>query len=214
MVAAEELRVPQQARAVRTRAALVSAAQKELSAHGYGRATAKTIAKRAGVSVGTFYQYFKDKDAVLRELGRERFERISAHAVAMLTPEAAPQSVPLQQQVRARMRAIVEAVAEYHREDPGLHEVLHQRRGLDPELAAMTNRAEHLLLTRIAAQLASWGHPGDTEATAFVLFGMVEGSVHAHVLGHALVDDDRFFTALVDALVRVATPPPTTDSPR
>ena len=210
------VRVPTQARAVRTRAKLVAAAQGELSERGYAGATAKSIAKRAGCSVGTFYQYFTDKDAVLRELGRERFETISQLALEMLGPQA-DDGAPLAVRVRRQMRAVVEAVATYHREDPGLHDVLTQRRSLDPELEAMTHAGEQALVTQIARLLSGWGFAGDAEATAFVLFGMVEGSVHAHVLGHAMVDDDRFFTALVDALVRVAMPPrltPLTEEPR
>ena len=67
MPAADEIRVPTQARAQRTRAALVAAAQNEFSEHGYAKTTAKRIAKAAGVSTGSFYQYFTDKDAVVRE---------------------------------------------------------------------------------------------------------------------------------------------------
>ena len=57
----EDLRTPTQARAHKTRAALVEAAQAEFAESGYAGTTAKSIAKRAGVSTGSFYQYFTDK---------------------------------------------------------------------------------------------------------------------------------------------------------
>ena len=38
---------------------------------------------------------------------------------------------------------------------------------------------------------------------ALVLFGMVDGSVEAHI-DSPTVSDERFITALVDALIRVA----------
>ncbi len=191
---------------MRTRAALVDAAQREFSRCGYAATTARTIAKTAGVSTGSFYQYFVDKDAVLRELGRERFEGIARRVLGALTPPETHLAdvAPDEDRVRAQLREVIVAVVEYHQEDPGLHAVLTERRPHDPELDAVTTTGEKLLVHKVAELLASWGHRGDAEATAFVIFGMVEGSVHAHVLGHSMVSDERFFAALVDAVTRVA----------
>jgi AcrR family transcriptional regulator len=200
------VRVPTQERAVRTRAALVEAAQHEFSRHGYAATTARSIAKAANVSTGSFYQYFVDKDAVLRELGRSRFEDVARRVLAYLDVEGRRPDDPAvaADVVRDRLRGVVDAVADYHREDPGLHEVLTERRHHDPELERLTSAAEAILIAKIAELLRWWGHVGDVEATAFVVFGMVEGTVHAHVLGHAVVDDERCFAALVEALSRVA----------
>jgi AcrR family transcriptional regulator len=199
------VRVPTQERAVRTRAALVEAAQQEFSQHGYAATTARSIAKAANVSTGSFYQYFVDKDAVLRELGRVRFEGIAQRVLAFLTlEEDRPEDILIAAEVvHERLRGVVEAVADYHREDPGLHEVLTERRHHDAELGGLTSAGEALLVAKIAQLLHWWGHEGDAEATAFVIFGMVEGTVHAHVLGHAVVDDERCSAALVEALARV-----------
>lgn len=199
----ELTREPKQERARRTREALLRAAQLELSTRGYQGATAKSIAEAAGVATGSFYQYFADKDAVLRELAEVRFARIAELSLAALEVD---EGTPTEPSVEAamRMRRVVELVVAYHREDPGLHGVLAERRHHDRELDTMTSRAERALLSRIVALLARWNHPGDHEAVAFVLFQLVEGAVHAHCLGHATVDDERFTRALVDALVRIA----------
>ncbi|MCB9616985.1 MAG: TetR/AcrR family transcriptional regulator [Sandaracinus sp.] len=199
----EVQREPKQDRARRTREGLLSAAQRELSSKGYAGATAKSIAEAAGVATGSFYQYFADKDAVLRELAEERFTRIADLSLAALELDGPAPADP-REEARTRMRRVVELVVAYHREDPGLHGVLAERRHHDTTLDAMTSAAERALLGRIVALLERWRHPGDHEATAFVLFQLVEGAVHAHCLGHPLVDDERFFRALVDAMVRVA----------
>ena len=198
------VRAPRQERAIRTRAKLLEAAQRELSEKGYAGATARSIAKRAGVATGSFYQYFQDKDAVLRELGAARFGSISQLALRLLDDDAPVSDA--RTEAETRMRAVIEAVMAYHREDPGLHAVLTERRPHDPELDRATSEGEHALLRGVALMLARWGHPGDHEATAFVLFGMVEGAIHAHCLGHALVSDERFIDTLLDALVRIALP--------
>lgn len=211
----QAVRVPRQERAKRTRAALVAAAQREFSERGYSAATARSIAERAGVATGSFYQYFTDKDALLRELGVGHMRRIAEQAVGVLdvtTPDAAGAG-SVESEARERMRAVVRAVTDYHREDPGLHAVLTERRHADPELDRLTSEAEAQLVRSIAGLLERWEVSGDVEATAFVLFGTVEGAVHAHVLGQPMVSDERFFDALVEVLVRSALPSGERSSP-
>jgi AcrR family transcriptional regulator len=198
---ASKIRVPSQDRAVRTRAVLVEAAEREFSAHGYAATTAKSIAARAKTATGSFYQYFTSKDQVLLEIAATRQTRVTDRALELLegTPATAGDAL-------ARLRSVVELVIEYHADDPGLHAVLTERRHADRDLDELVSRGEQQLVERIAALLARWGHPGDRLATAFVLFGTLEGAVHAHVLGHRVVDDARFIDALVESLVRIALP--------
>lgn len=202
----EPARVPSQDRAIRTRAALVDAAKSEFSERGYASATAKSIAERAGVSTGSFYQYFRDKDQVLYELASERYERVSGlMATRVASGGTEPRaSASLDAELRGHVNELVAIVIAFHREDPGLHAVLTERRHADPELDKMTSDAEASLVTRIAAMLRMLGRgDGDVEALAFVLFGMVEGAVHSHVLGKPLVSDKRLIDALVRSLVRL-----------
>ena len=84
--------------------------------------------------------------------------------------------------------------------------MLTERRHVDSELDAITTAFEQGLVRRTATLLESWEHPGDCLATAFVLFSMVEGAVHGHVLGQPMVDDDRLVHSLLEALLRVALP--------
>lgn len=208
------VRVPTQARAQRTRAALLEAARAEFGARGWEGATARSIAERAGVATGSFYQYFADKDAALRELVAARLAGLGARVLDALEAPS-PGGAVTEADVRRRMRAVVDAVTHLHRDDPGLHAVLTERRHADAALEAAVHAAEGAVVDRIAALLARWGHPGDSAALAFVLFGMVEGAVHAHVLGGARVSDARFVAALVEALVRLAMPtaPPARTAP-
>ena len=199
-----KVRTPTQPRAQRTRVALLRAGEREFSANGYAATTSKSIARRAGVATGTFYSYFTDKDALLRELAFERQLNIADFALGALN-----ENVPLERAVvvaRARLTTVVAGVVAYHRADPGLHAVLTERRHVDKALDEITTENERRLVDAVALLLAHWGHRGDCEATAFVVFGMVEGAVHAHVLGRPLVSDERFHAALVEATLRVTLP--------
>lgn len=199
-----EVRVPKQRRALRTRAAILDAARAEFSQRGYAGATSKTIALAAGVSVGSLYQYFSDKDQLLAEIAQSRGEEISAQTLGALGPVSGRPSSD--QQLRERLGDVLDVVLRQHRDDPGLHGVLTERRHADEQLDAITTGFERSLIEAAAALLKSWGHCGDALADAFVLFSMIEGAVHAHVLGGAVVSDERLKAALLDALVRVLSP--------
>jgi AcrR family transcriptional regulator len=198
------VRKPRQKRAIRTRAALLAAAEKTFSSKGYAATTTAAIAQAAGVATGTFYQYFADKDALLREIASERSLFVADRTLDPLETDL--RAGGLAALVERHMRTLVGLVMKHHRDDPGLHAVLTERRHCDEALDALTSEAERSILLRVAGLLERWNHPGDQVATAFVLFGMVEGSVHTHVLGTSVVDDDRFVDALVDAMLRVALP--------
>lgn len=58
---------PQQRRAIETREKLISAAVELFNEKGFYDTTTKDISKKAGVSVGIFYNYFKDKSRIYYE---------------------------------------------------------------------------------------------------------------------------------------------------
>ncbi len=204
MMSRAEVRVPVQRRALRTRAAILEAARAEFSLRGYTSATSKTIASRAGVSVGSLYQYFSDKDQILAEIAQRRSDEISEQTLSALgTADGPPQS---EQELRGRLSGVLEVVVRQHRDDRGLHAVLTERRHADECLEAIITRFERSLVEAGASRLESWGYSGEALALAFVLFSMIEGSVHAHILGGAVVSDELLNATLLDALVRVLEP--------
>ena len=77
-------RTPTQRRAQVTVQAIVEAAARVLVEDGYGRASTNRIAKRAGVSVGSLYHYFDDKDAIFDALIERTSERQLAELVVAL----------------------------------------------------------------------------------------------------------------------------------
>lgn len=71
---------PRQARSAATVAAIHEAAIQVLLAEGVGRLTTTRVAERAGVSVGTMYQYFPHKEALLFAVVKQQ---VTAIALAM-----------------------------------------------------------------------------------------------------------------------------------
>jgi AcrR family transcriptional regulator len=134
--------------------AIVGAAARVLARRGYAGTTTNHVAARAGVSVGSLYEYFRDKDAVVRAVmdrhleGGEALFAARAHALA---PRAA--TTPLKE----LLREIVKASVDFHADDPRLHRVLSSE---VPRTAATTRRVldlEAKIVDVLAALLA--GHP-------------------------------------------------------
>lgn len=113
-------KTPQQARSRHTVDAVLTAGAQVLVEHGYEKATTSRVAERAGVSIGSLYQYFPNKEALVAAL----IERHADEIVAMTEETLAAPSV---QSLRDGLRAIIAAVFAAHRLDPKLHKILHEQ---------------------------------------------------------------------------------------
>ncbi|MDE5444112.1 TetR family transcriptional regulator [Bradyrhizobium sp. CSA207] len=92
---------PQQARSTGLVAAILDAAVQVLAKEGAQRFTTARVAERAGVSVGSLYQYFPNKAAILFRLQSDEWRRTSELLRSILADGTKP---PL-----ARLRALVHA---------------------------------------------------------------------------------------------------------
>jgi AcrR family transcriptional regulator len=92
---------PQQARSNELVSAVLDAAVQVLTAEGAQRFTTARVAERAGVSVGSLYQYFPNKAAILFQLQSDEWRRTTALLRDILEDRAV---APLD-----RLRALVHA---------------------------------------------------------------------------------------------------------
>jgi AcrR family transcriptional regulator len=99
-------RKAKQERSRQTVEILLEAAARVLQQLGYARATTNRIAEAAGVSVGTLYEYFADKDAIFDALIQRQIEvLVAAVRSADLDPQA-PFGVTLERLLRLAMGAM------------------------------------------------------------------------------------------------------------
>lgn len=117
-------RAPSQARGQRTVAAILEAAAQVVRQGGEAAFTTNHIAERAGVSIGTLYQYFPDKATILARLvtdWRDEAVRLIDQALApgatsdgqpAKTPRSAPGKAARKSQapIEAPLRLVVRAV--------------------------------------------------------------------------------------------------------
>ena len=109
-------RTPKQARSRATIEVILTAAAQVLERHGYRQATTDRIAERAGVSVGSIYQYFANKDEVFERLF-ERESKKNTDALELIAGTNVPDS-------HERMRAYLTAGATQELLTPKLYDEL------------------------------------------------------------------------------------------
>ncbi len=77
-------KLPRQKRSINTVAIILEAAAQVLHTKGEKAFSTKSVAERAGVSIGTLYQYFSNIDAILVALADLRRQRVSLQTRALL----------------------------------------------------------------------------------------------------------------------------------
>src|ERR1700683_783418 len=80
----EPRKTPVQARAAVTVQAISEATIQVLLSHGADRLTTTRVAERAGVSVGTLYQYYPNKQSLLFAVLENHLNRVAARGEAAL----------------------------------------------------------------------------------------------------------------------------------
>ena len=103
-------KMPLQARAIATRACLVEAGAQLLKANGLAGFSTNAVVRRAGVSIGSFYQYFPNKDALMVALiQRQQNLQLENLAAAVASLAGAD--------LRTVVRTMVRAAMQHHRDD-------------------------------------------------------------------------------------------------
>ncbi len=186
-MAERQRRTPRQARAGSTIDAILDATFQLLEADGAGKLTTNHIAERAGVSIGTLYQYFGGKQDVLAALAQRRAVAVREAIAETVIARPEPGSV----------RAIVRALMNGLEGSPATRQVL-----LD---ALFRQSADGMLAHHHQAFLAAIAGKARlelelTRETAFVLTHAVIGLLRAAAAEPELELDP---VALEDELVRL-----------
>ena len=179
------VRTPQQARSRRTREQILKAAVASFEKRGYEQTTTAEIARQAGIAVGTFYGYFKDKRAILLELLDGTINEIANYVVQNLQPDAWRHT-----DARAGVRALIDALFHTRTINPGLQRILWERYFKDPQFRAAVQAIEHRVRSAMldlfaALQADRRLRVTDLSAAAFVVYSAIEWTASRLVLGGA-----------------------------
>jgi AcrR family transcriptional regulator len=193
-------KLPLQARAQETVAAILDATAHILVRDGMARLSTNRVAERAGVSIGSLYQYFPSKDALILALAERHHQTI----VSLLSEEMAQLEFgpDPRMTLRKQVERIVAAMIKIHRHDPALHRALCE--GPPRDMAFETIHQTSGVLIR-AALLHYRDHIlcHDLDAAAFLLVTTVEAATHqAALFRPELIHATKLQQELTDMITR------------
>ncbi|MEU6604048.1 TetR/AcrR family transcriptional regulator [Streptomyces shenzhenensis] len=199
---------PRQARAELTRQRILTAAAQVFAEYGYAAGTTNRIAEQARISIGSLYQYYPNKDAILIELLNRHLDTGTAAATAGMAAaghDGDGSPGPLEEILRGHVHA---AIAN-HRDDPQLLRVLAEA----PRAPELFDRIEKVQRERVAyARELLDHHPevrvDDKETAARLLVSTIELVVHMLIAAPMAVEAGRLENEMVAMLTRYLTAAP------
>jgi AcrR family transcriptional regulator len=168
---------PRQERSRATVDTVLAATARVLVERGFDGLTTNAVAEEAGVSIGSLYQYFPNKEALVAALIEKHVEDMNAAILSELVRVA---QLPMAEAVRA----VIELTIEAHAIEPELHRVLTEqvprvgRLSKLRELDAICHRMVAGLLAARKNELAIT----DPDTAAFVLVASIEAITHRAAL--------------------------------
>jgi AcrR family transcriptional regulator len=197
-VSAKPRKKPRQKRSKEMVSAILEATARVVRQEGVQAASTNRIAKVAGVSVGSVYQYFPNKQALLLALAQQHSEAQIARLAALMG-DAAVAGSPAE-----LVRGYVRATIVVHKEDPELHLAL--------TAAMLTHGLGRALQDHHAARqmVASYLHAQaerlevrHVDHAAWILVTTVDTLVHTALFeGAERLDDPAFEAEIVRLVLR------------
>jgi AcrR family transcriptional regulator len=159
-------RQPSQARSQARVSQILDVAEQMFITEGYAATTTNAIAANAKVPIGSLYQFFPDKAAIVKALALRYTEQLHRRFAELDAIElnALPLSIYVDR--------LIDVTDRFFTDYPGYHAIFMQVQGTISELEELENAADVQLIQSFATSLSQYYsdlQPADYEAIAFVL---------------------------------------------
>jgi AcrR family transcriptional regulator len=168
---------PRQQRSKATVDTILEATARVLIKQGFDGLSTNAVAAAAGVSIGSLYQYFPNKEALVTAVIDRHMEEMNTAIFAELTRVA---KLPIAEAARG----VIELTLRAHAIDPQLHKVLTEQVPRIGKLARLREVDEicHRMVAGLLAARKDEIAIRDPDLAAFILVSTIESVVHRAAL--------------------------------
>jgi AcrR family transcriptional regulator len=156
---------------------ILDATARILTSRGWAGTTTNHVAERAGVSIGTLYEYFPSKESLVAALVGRHLDAAEARLADLASSVAA--ATP---SLEGLVRAIVSAMLDLHAATPRLHRVLFEEVPHGPAVRDRIRALEDAQAVALASLLPTLAPVKDPEVTARVIVELLEALTHRWVI--------------------------------
>ena len=193
-------RIPQQQRSRETKHNILESGFKLFSEKGFYKTNSKEIAREAGVSIGSFYLYFKDKKDLFKELLLDYHRKI--HTVL--------ENIEIETFLKAGERKefllyLINKLIESHEISPQFHQEVHVMAQSDPDISQVIEFSKKESYKMTKSMMAVWSKQlriKNLDAAAVVVQNAIEEIVHKLLFSLSKKQGKKVVDELTDMLYR------------
>lgn len=174
---------PKQERSQVTVQAILAATAHILTEDGYDQLTTNRVAEQAGVSIGSLYQYFPNKEALIFALAEHHANKMvqlaQHHLEGVSVGKASPQE---NHSIVEVLQRTVKAAIAAHAVNPKLHRVLHEQIPHSEVMQQLDTSKIENLLRSFLAQRQDQLQPKNLDLTVFIVERTIRALIHGAMI--------------------------------
>lgn len=201
------IREPKQKRSMQKKQLIIDTAKDLFCANGYYNTTTNEIAKKAGLSIGTLYSYFADKETILLDL-LDQYNAYFYKAFEFIDTEE--NANLFKNDIRQWFRELVENLIRIHKPQVAFHRELEVLYYSTPEVTAImdaqTERIRLATLHIMKNYKDSFEYNiicDDIEAASVIAVDFINSIVDRVVFKNCVVEKDRIISAGIETIYRI-----------
>lgn len=173
-------RIPKQARGIKTKEKIITAAAALLSQKGYHNIDTPEIAARAKVATGTFYSYFNNKREIFIEIMQRKYKNIDKKVFSFYIPKFHKNKADNYREVKKFIHFMIHGNYEEYNINAQLLKEMLAMLLLDKEIEEKRLTEEKRLIDMLVSYMQTYKknlRVSDLEASAALLYKMMDNMI-------------------------------------
>jgi AcrR family transcriptional regulator len=197
-----KIRTPKQERSIKKKTAIREVALYLFCQEGYHKVTTNQIAKKAGMSVGSLYEYYKDKENILIDILNDYFEVFlnNQNSITQLFKNGIKNADKHQW-----IRLLLDNLIKSHRSSLAFNRELHIMYFSIPEVATVCNTQKSIIRTIVHESLLEIEDElivKDVEVAAIIFLDLLDSIIDRITLYPLQIDEETIINEGIDAVCR------------